>query len=592
MKDAILQPSRQLQNMKGLLRRWNGPYTQLLRQTPGHLGLGRVPERLRPEGTTGAVCGFCSTGCGLRIHHRNGVAVNVSPDTLYPVNKGMACPKGWEALTPLYSEDRALVPRLRDSDGHLQTVSWNEALETMVSRFRSIQAAFGPESIAFLSTGQMMTEEMALLGALAKFGMGMRHGDGNTRQCMATAVTAYKESFGFDAPPYTYSDLEESDVLVFVGANPCIAHPILWQRVLGNTNRPEILVVDPRKTETASAATRHYAIQPKSDLVLFYGLANLLIREGWVDREFIREHTAFFETFVDHVSEFSMARITDATGLREDEVRAMASLLRPGKRVLYWWTMGVNQSHEGTRVAQAIINLALMTGQIGKPGSGANSITGQCNAMGSRLFSNITNLLGGHEFESPEHRRKVADELGLDEQRIPREKSWAYDQILDGIDRGDIRGLWIVATNTAHSWIHQGRCRDRLSRLDFLVVQDLHRVSPHQHRFMAAIHVRLRRFSLQELGPRVSSVAEGRAFVGARFHEPLFAGVLIVQSGCSEQFPARSGKARVSHLSDHSNLILPLVLADVCIRIPKDRRTTPPCRYSITLLRKPPHPFL
>src|SRR5690606_25899446 len=152
------------------------------------------------------------------------------------------------------------------------------ALRYFCDRMRELIDRHGPESAAFLSTGQIMFEEMAWLGALAKFGMGLIHGDGNTGQCMATAVTAHKESFGFDAPPVTYADFEQSDVLVFIGANPCIAHPILWQRVLRNRRNPKILVVDPRTTETGMAATHHYAIQPKSDLALLYGLAHLIVR--------------------------------------------------------------------------------------------------------------------------------------------------------------------------------------------------------------------------------------------------------------------------------------------------------------------------
>src|SRR5581483_3662659 len=173
-------------------------------------------------------------------------------------------PKGWEALTPLKAADRATTPLLRNEQGELEPVDWDRALLVLCGKFKEIQARHGPESVAFLSTGQIVTEEMALLGALAKFGMGLVDGDGNTRQCMATAVTAYKQSFGFDAPPYTYADLEESDVVVLVGSNLCIAHPIMWQRICRNPHKPEIIVVDPRKTETAMAATQHYALAPKS----------------------------------------------------------------------------------------------------------------------------------------------------------------------------------------------------------------------------------------------------------------------------------------------------------------------------------------
>ena len=228
------------------------------------------------------VCGFCATGCSLTAHLRHGEAINLSPNPVYPVNLAMACPKGWEALTPLDAPDRGTTPLLNG-----EPVDWSVAAGAFVDRMKAIIAEHGPEAVAVLSTGQIVTEEMAFLGAFAKFGMRLRHIDSNTRQCMATAAVAYKQSFGFDAPPYTYADFELSDVLVFVGANPCIAHPIMWQRVMMNSRSPTIVVVDPRRTETAMAATHHFAIQPKSDLVLFYGLAHLLIQRGAVDEAFI-----------------------------------------------------------------------------------------------------------------------------------------------------------------------------------------------------------------------------------------------------------------------------------------------------------------
>ena len=463
-----------------IMRQWSGPLTRDLMLTPGRFGLGRVPARLEPDQTTTMVCGFCSTGCGLDVHLRKGVAVNLSPAADYPVNIGMACPKGWEALTPLRAPDRAVEPLLRDRTGdggvrgRAHAISWGTALETMAARFKAIQAKHGPASVAFLSTGQIVTEEMALLGALAKFGMGMVHGDGNTRQCMATSATAYKQSFGFDAPPFTYRDFEESDVIVLVGSNLCIAHPIMWERIHRNRHDPAILVVDPRKTETAMAASAHYALRPKSDLTLFYGLANQLIRRGWIDRAFIDAHTTGFEELSAHVAQFPLERVSEVTGLRADEIVSFAERIHAGKRVSFWWTMGVNQSHEAVRLAQAIINLALITGNIGRPGTGANSITGQCNAMGSRLYSNTTGLLGGHAFTSADDRAKIAGILDIPVERIPTENSLAYDQIFESILAGRIRGLWVIATNPAHSWINQEDAREILSRLDFLVVQDMY----------------------------------------------------------------------------------------------------------------------
>lgn len=441
---------------------------------PGGFGLGQVPARLAPEALTSMVCGYCSVGCSLDVHLRNGEAVNLSPTDDYPVNQGRACPKGWEALAPLRADDRATQPLLRDEKGRLAPVGWDVALHAFVSRFKAVQAEHGPASVAFLSTGQIVTEEMALLGALAKFGMGMVHGDGNTRQCMATSVVAYKQAFGFDAPPYTYADLEESDVIVFVGSNPCVAHPLLWERVCRNRHRPEVVVIDPRATETARAATQHLALAPKSDLVLLYGLANLLIERGAIDRSYVGAHTTGFADFAAHVAPYTLSVVAEATGLAPEALERLATTIAGGERVSLWWTMGVNQSHEGVLVAQAIINLALMTGNLGRPGTGANSITGQCNAMGSRLFSNTTNLFGGRDFTDAAHRQEVAGVLGIDGGRIPDQPSWAYDQIVEGIATGDIRGLWVVATNSAHSWINHSDLHDLLARLDFLVVQDLY----------------------------------------------------------------------------------------------------------------------
>jgi assimilatory nitrate reductase catalytic subunit len=476
------------------LRRMDGPLTADLVQHPGEFGLGHVPARLAPDATTSMVCGFCSTGCGLTIHLKEGKAVNLSADAAYPVNLGMACPKGWEALAPLSAPDRATTPLLRNaSTGEMEPVDWDQALQVFTTRFKALLDQHGPESIAFLSSGQICTEEMALLGALWKFGIGALHGDSNTRQCMATSHVAYKQSLGFDAPPFTYADFEESDVLVFIGSNLCVAHPILWQRVLRNRRQPAIIVIDPRKTETAMNATQHLALAPKSDLVLLYGLANLLAQNGSVDRAFVERSTAGFKEFAGFVRAFTPDKVAAETGLTVGELFRCAETIAKGKAVSFWWTMGVNQGHESTRTAQAVINLALMTGNIGRPGTGPNSVTGQCNAMGSRLFANATGLPGGREFANPEHRAEVARVLGVPLARIPDRNSLAYDEILERIADGRIKGLWVIGTNPAHSWIGKGgldaiskrtappearavstQLDAHFGKLEFLAVQDMY----------------------------------------------------------------------------------------------------------------------
>lgn len=463
-----------IKKVKNLFYQTDGPLTRELLLAPAKFGLGRVPVKNKPDQVVRSVCGYCSTGCSLNIHLKEKKIINLTPSTDYPVNLGMACPKGWQALDPLNSDERATVPMYRNQNGYLKPVSWENALEIFVNNIKKVQKEYGKESVAFLSTGQIPTEEMAYLGALTKFGMGILHGDGNTRQCMATAVVAYKQSFGFDAPPYTYQDFEESDVIILIGSNLCLTHPIMWERICRNKNNPTVIVIDPRKTETAQVATHHYALNPDSDLYLFYGLANLLITTGWIDEKFIDKHVQGFETFKLHLKKFDLEVTSFRTGLSMQQITELTKLIHKGKRVSFWWTMGVNQSHQGVRIAQAIINLALITGNIGRPGTGANSITGQCNAMGSRLFSNTTSLLGGRDFTNPLHRSVVAEILDIPETKIPAKNSFAYDEIIHHIETGKIKALWIIATNSAHSWINQNHFKMVMEKLDFLVVQDMY----------------------------------------------------------------------------------------------------------------------
>lgn len=464
------------------LKSHTGPLTRDLVQEPGSFGLGKVPSRLKPTSTTTSICGYCATGCQLKLHlDDQGNAINLTPQARYPVNLGMACPKGWQALDPLDSPNRATAPLLRDPSGKLIETDWKTALAAFTSNLKNIKEKHGPESVAFLSTGQIPFEEMAFLGCLFKFGMGFIHADANTRQCMATAATAYKQSFGFDSPPGSYSDFEESDVIVLVGANLCIAHPILWQRVMRNKRNPEIIVIDPRSTETAQAATQHLPLKPKGDLALLYAIAHCILRDGRIDTTSIA-NTEGIEAFSQFVKDYSPETVLEKTGIPSTTIEALARTVSdPQKRVSWWWTMGVNQSYEGTRTAQAIINLCLITGNIGKPGTGPNSVTGQCNAMGSRLFSNTTSLIGGHDFANETHRRKISHILDIPYPKITTQTSLAYDEILAAAADGKIKALWIIATNPFHSWVDSKKIAELRKNLDFLVVQDMYKNTESAH---------------------------------------------------------------------------------------------------------------
>lgn len=423
--------------------------------------------------TKHTICGYCSTGCNLTIEKTDDNE-KIKGDKKYSVNQGKACPKGLNIIQPYLSSDRGVTPLIRDNNGQMKPCDWNTALVKMSDQFKRILNEFGSESVAFISTGQIPTEEMAFLGALTKFGMGILDGDGNTRQCMATSVVAYKQSFGFDAPPYTYKDFEESDVLIFIGSNPVVAHPIMWSRVRNNKNNPKIIVIDPRETKTAKLATEHLAIAPKSDLIMLYGIANELIKRGWIDEEYIYKNTNGFEEFREQIKDVTLEDVSIKTKLSIEVIDGLIRTIHEGKKVSFWWTMGVNQSHAGVQTAQAIINIALMTGNIGRPGTGANSITGQCNAMGSRLFSNTTSLFGGRDFTNPKHRSEIAKLLEIDENIIPKRPSIPYNEIIERIKSGKIKGLWIIATNPIHSWTDLNNFKQTMKNLEFLVVQDIY----------------------------------------------------------------------------------------------------------------------
>ncbi|MGL4970499.1 MAG: molybdopterin-dependent oxidoreductase, partial [Cetobacterium sp.] len=290
---------------------------------------------------------------------------------------------------------------------------------------------------------------------------------------MATSVVAHKQSFGFDAPPYTLNDLELSDTIIFTGANPVVAHPIIWDRVRKNKNK-KVIVIDIRKSETAINADYFFCIKPKSDLILYYTIANYLIQNDWIDKSYIENFSENFEEFKNHVKDFSIDDIEETVGITKEEFLTLAKLIHEGDAVSFWWTMGINQSYQAVRTAQGIINLALMTGNMGRPGTGANSITGQCNAMGSRLFSNSTGLYGGGEYADEAKRKFVGEALGLDPAIFPTKPTLPYNVIIEKIISGEIKALWILCTNPRHSWTNNYEFKKAVENLELFVVQDLY----------------------------------------------------------------------------------------------------------------------
>lgn len=419
-----------------------------------------------------STCNYCALACNLDFYTEDGKIKRVVPTPHYPVNKGFSCIKGLNLDKQCTKFNGSKKPLLKMKDGERKAIEWKEAFDLFASKMTAIQEKYGKESVAYISTGQLPTEEMALLGHVGRSYMGI-NGDGNTRLCMASAVVAYKQSFGFDAPPYTLKDLELSDTIFFIGANPVIAHPIAWGRVRKNKDA-KIITIDPRKSETAMNSDMWIDIKTKGDLALFYTLANVLIEKGWIDQDYINNYTEGFEDFKEHVKKYTLEDVEERTGISKMRVLELAKIIHEGKRVSFWWTMGVNQSYEAVRTAQAIINLALITGNMGREGTGANSLTGQCNAMGSRMFSNTTALYGGGEYNNQERRKVVADILGMDENMLPTKPTLDYEQIIKGINKGEIKGLWVVCTNPRHSFTNNEEFKKAMKNLDFFVVQDIY----------------------------------------------------------------------------------------------------------------------
>ncbi|HAT4340403.1 TPA: nitrate reductase [Clostridium perfringens] len=419
-----------------------------------------------------STCNYCALACNLDFYTEDGKIKRVVPTPHYPVNKGFSCIKGLNLDKQCTKFNGSKKPLLKMKDGERKTIEWKEAFDLFASKMTAIQEKYGKESVAYISTGQLPTEEMALLGHVGRSYMGI-NGDGNTRLCMASAVVAYKQSFGFDAPPYTLKDLELSDTIFFIGANPVIAHPIAWGRVRKNKDA-KIITIDPRKSETAMNSDMWIDIKTKGDLAFFYTLANVLIEKGWIDQDYINNYTEGFEDFKEHVEKYTLEDVEERTGISKMRVLELAKIIHEGKRVSFWWTMGVNQSYEAVRTAQAIINLALITGNMGREGTGANSLTGQCNAMGSRMFSNTTALYGGGEYNNKERRKVVADILGMDENMLPTKPTLDYEQIIKGINKGEIKGLWVVCTNPRHSFSNNEEFKKAMKNLDFFVVQDIY----------------------------------------------------------------------------------------------------------------------
>ena len=431
---------------------------------------GQTSAQKIPDRWVATTCGYCSVGCGMFVGVKDGHAVSVRGNPDHPVNLGKLCPKGLSEHYTLEAPNRARTP-LQRKNGKLVSVSWDEALETLVGKFRSTQERYGRDSLGVISTGQLVTEEFYTLGKLVQLGFGTKNYDGNTTLCMASAVSGYKRSFGSDGPPGAYEDLQKADVIFLIGANIADNHPILCQHLEANPKKT-LIVADPRVTKTAMMADLFLPLKPRSDIALLNGIIHVLIQTGQIDCEFVANHTTGFPELAKFVEKYTPRYVAEVTGLSEELIVKTAYLYGSAQAAFIGWTMGVNHSTQGAETVNAINNLALITGNIGRPGASPFSITGQCNAMGTREAGFTSSLPGYRKFESAKDREELAALWRIAPHRIPTSRGLAYPDIIEAAVSKKIRALWIIATNPIVSFPNLDVLKQGLETLDFLVVQD------------------------------------------------------------------------------------------------------------------------
>ena len=446
-------------------------YTYGVDPVAGYVSAQKIPDRW-----VSTTCGYCSVGCGMFIGVKGGRAVSVRGNPDHPVNRGMLCPKGLSEHHTIAADNRALEPLLRQN-GVMAPIGWDQAMATMAARFRDVQARFGAGAVGVISTGQLVTEEFYALGKLVQLGIGTPNYDGNTTLCMSTAVAGYKRSFGSDGPPGAYEDLEKADVVMLIGANIAENHPILCWRLRANPDTT-IIVVDPRSTKTAMLADLHLPIAPRSDLALINGLIHVIVEHDLVDRAYVAQHTSGFDALCESVREYTPERVAALTGLTPELICRTAWTYARANAAFIGWTMGVNHSTKGTETVNAINNLALITGQIGRAGAAPFSITGQCNAMGTREAGFTSSLPGYRKFENAADREDLAGLWNIPAGRIPAARGLAYPDIIEAVLERRIRALWIIATNPVVSFPNLHALQQALESLEFLVVQDGYHPTP------------------------------------------------------------------------------------------------------------------
>jgi ferredoxin-nitrate reductase len=431
--------------------------------------------------TIKTLCPYCGVGCGLEIVPtiESGQITSISKvrgDRSHPSSQGMICVKG-ATIAESINKDRLLQPMLRESlDQPFQPISWDQAFDRIVTQIQTTRALHGADAICMYGSGQFVTEDYYVAQKLIKGCLGTNNFDANSRLCMSSAVSGYIQSLGSDGPPCCYDDLELTDCAFLIGTNTAECHPILFNRLRKHHKQnPQVklIVVDPRRTPTAEVADLHLAIQPGTDIDLLNGIAYLLLESNYLHADFIEECTTGFSDFTNIIQHYPPEIVAQRCGIAIADLKLAAQYWGESYRVLSLWSMGINQSAEGTAKVRSIINLHLMTGQIGKAGAGPFSLTGQPNAMGGREAGGLSNLLPGYRaIQNPQHRAEVEQFWNLPPGRISPQPGRTVWDMITGLESGDVQMFWIAATNPAVSLPDLERTKAALRRSPFTIYQE------------------------------------------------------------------------------------------------------------------------
>ena len=423
-------------------------------------------------------CPYCGVGCGLLVGLKGDTVVKVNGDPEHPANLGEICAKAVFLHRTIATRDRLLYPQMRPRrDAPLIRVSWGQALTRAATRFREIINRRGPDAVAFYGSGQLTTEEYYIFNKLAKGFLGTNNFDTNSRLCMASAVAGYHTSLGSDGPPVSYADLDLADCFLLIGTNTAECHPIVFRRIerrkRSDPERVTVIVVDPRRTETADLADLHLAIRPGTDIALINAMLHVIVKDGLMDRHFIDLHTRGWEDLAAIIDRYTPQYAYEICGIPPRLVETAARAFATSSGSLILWAMGINQSTIGVQKSNGLINLALATGQIGRPGAGPFSLTGQPNAMGGRDVGGLSHLLPGYRsVTNPQDRAEVATLWGVPVTHLTPKPGYPAIEIFEALAEGHVKAVWILCTNPMVSMPEPDMVEKALRQAELVVVQD------------------------------------------------------------------------------------------------------------------------